>query len=255
MDNIPHSERSQPVSTAEIIPLTQASLGGEHVPAVDGRELHGKLGIRRDYTTWMRHQIRRAQLVEGQDYLLTTKGEKLPSGTKNRSEYVLSLDAAKHIAMMSGSDSGAEIRRYFIEVEKRFRALSPPAPVALGNPAVLRALLLGYVDQVQASQAALEAMTPKADFHDAIAEAKDAQTIQAAAKALGFGPNRFFKLLRDKRVLMENNLPYQAHLDAGRFRVVERTFEDRNGIHIHARTLVTGKGLIYLQQLTKKEAA
>jgi anti-repressor protein len=48
---------------------------------------------------------------------------------------------------------------------------------------------------------------------------------------------------------MHNNLPYQHHLDAGYFRVVERQYNDERGeSHTYTRTLVTGKGLAYLQK-------
>ena len=75
-----------------------------------------------------RVQIERARLVEGRDYLLTQKGEQLPSGMKYLKEYILTIEAGKHIAMMSGTDKGFEVREYFIECESR---AAQPAPAAL----------------------------------------------------------------------------------------------------------------------------
>ena len=88
----------------------------------------------------MKFQIERAGLVENEDYarastsllhpvdlnqqvgVLSQKGENLTVG-RPRVEYFLSMEAAKHIAMMNSSPIGRVIRQYFIECERRDRSL------------------------------------------------------------------------------------------------------------------------------------
>ena len=54
---------------------------------------------------------------------------------------------------------------------------------------------------------------------------------------------------------MRNNLPYQQHLDAGHFRVVEKQYNDGRGeSHTYTRTLVTGKGLAYIQRRIQSQS-
>lgn len=74
---------------------------------------------------------------------------------------------------------------------------------------------------------------------------------------LGTGQNRLFRFLREVGLLMPNNLPYQQHINAGYFRVVERQYNDRLGeSHTYTRTLVTGKGLAFIQRrLSSREEA
>ena len=107
------------------IPIIQREIVGELVQTFDGRHLHSDLGIAKDYTSWAKAQIKRAKLEENRDYLLTLEGEQHPSGMKWKSEYHFTIDAGKHIAMMSGTDRGAEVREYFLACERQAKAAAP----------------------------------------------------------------------------------------------------------------------------------
>ncbi|WP_419868717.1 antA/AntB antirepressor family protein [Chryseobacterium sp. CT-SW4] len=50
-------------------------------------------------------------------------------GGHNAKEYILSLDCAKSISMVQKSEKGRQIRNYFIEAEKEFKAIATPAQV------------------------------------------------------------------------------------------------------------------------------
>lgn len=131
-----------------------------------------------------------------------------------------------------------------------------PSPVDLSNPAHLRTVLLSYTEKVIELEAKVQEQAPKVEFHDAVVAAVNSQSVQEIAKVLGTGPNQLFKFLRDEGVLMRNNLPYQKHIDAGHFRVVERQYKDPSGeSHTYARTLVTGKGLVFIQKLLRAHSA
>ena len=87
--------------------------------AVNARELNAFLGVGKDFSSWIKKQIERCDLIEYQDFeVFTQKGENLQGG-RPTSEYALSLDAAKEISMMSQCEKGKQARRYFIECEKR----------------------------------------------------------------------------------------------------------------------------------------
>lgn len=104
-------------------------------------------------------------------------------------------------------------------------------------------------EKIAAQAVMLTEMQPKAEFHDAVAEAINAQPINAIAKVLGTGQNRMFKWLREMGILMGDNMPYQRFINDKYFRVVERQYKDNVGeSHTYTRTLVTGKGLAYIQK-------
>lgn len=77
-------------------------IGTEPTNSVNARELHVNLGVRKDFSTWVKGQINNLNLEENIDYSkLPLKGESnLGQGGDRRSiEYILTLDTAKHIAM------------------------------------------------------------------------------------------------------------------------------------------------------------
>jgi anti-repressor protein len=237
------------------IAVVDRPIGGRKVLSISARDLHIFLESRADFTTWFKRQIERVRLVEGRDYLLHSFVEQLPSGAKSKIDYFVTVEAGKHIAMMSGSDRAFRVREYFLECERQREGLVPAVSATLADPVALRGLLLGYTERFMSLEAENHRLRPKAAFHDAVVESSNCHTIQQVAKVLGTGPNRLFNLLRSHRILMRDNLPLQEHIDAGRFRVVEGHFRDRHGdLQIYTRTLVTGRGIAYIKRRLMPES-
>jgi len=118
-----------------IIPLTDSEIGGATVQTVNARTLHDELGVKKDFSDWIKVQIKRAMLVENRDFVvLHQKGEN-PTGGRPGLEYHVTLEAGKHIGMLSGTAKGREVREYFIECERRVKstavALTPTQTLLL----------------------------------------------------------------------------------------------------------------------------
>jgi len=65
----------------------------------------------------------------------------------------------------------------------------------------------------------------------------------------GMGRNNLFKFLREKDILMSDNIPYQKYIDAGYFKVAEVLKEIRDEDVYISKTFVTQKGLSYIRML------
>lgn len=126
-------------------------------------------------------------------------------------------------------------------------------------PKTLPEALRAYADEVEKrmlTEHKLLVMAPKADFFDQVADSKDAIEIGNAAKVLnmGIGRNNLFKFLREKRILQQNNIPYQEYIDRGYFRTIEQKWTTPEGeTKINIKTLVYQKGLDYIRKLLNKE--
>jgi phage anti-repressor protein len=104
--------------------IIKQQINNETVNSVSARNLHNELGVKKDFSSWIKAQFKRGFFEENIDYVVfTQKGENLKGGRPSI-DYIVTLDTAKEIAMMSGTQKGKEVRNYFIEVEKRFREQS-----------------------------------------------------------------------------------------------------------------------------------
>lgn len=104
----------------------------------------------------------------------------------------------------------------------------------------------------------IKELQPKAEFFDAVAGSKDAIDMNRAAKLIyeetRLGRNKLFKLLRDKGILMKNNIPYQEYIDKGYFRTIEQKYTKPDGTtHIYIKTLVYQKGLDFIRKIVKED--
>ncbi|MFR7675843.1 MAG: antA/AntB antirepressor family protein [Acutalibacteraceae bacterium] len=104
----------------DIIPVYTTDAGEK---VVIGRELHERLKIGKDYSTWFK-DICGYGFTEGKEFS-PISGETSEQGGRPRIEHILTLDMAKHIAMIQRTPQGKEIRDKLISLETRVQELSP----------------------------------------------------------------------------------------------------------------------------------
>jgi anti-repressor protein len=93
----------------------------KHEPVVNARELHEFLNIGRDFSTWIKDKLQKYGFVENQDFIVFTESGENPFGGRPSTEYILTMDTGKEIAMVENNIKGSQIRRYFIAVEKKYK--------------------------------------------------------------------------------------------------------------------------------------
>ena len=79
---------------------------------IDARGLHEWLGHKRMFANWIADRVADYGFVEGEDYLT----KMLKTGGRPRTEYLLTVNMAKELAMVERSQIGQLTRRYFIEM-------------------------------------------------------------------------------------------------------------------------------------------
>lgn len=123
-------------------------IGAAPVQTVNARDLHASLGVRKDFTDWIKAQIKRALLTENTDYVVSLQKGVNPQGGRPTDEYHLTIEAGKNIAMLTGTAKGKEVRQYFIECER----LAKAGPVVKDPVLAAHIATLMRLDVVQQEQ-------------------------------------------------------------------------------------------------------
>lgn len=102
----------------ELVPVYETSTGEK---VVYGSELHDVLGVKSQYRDWIRNRISDCEAIENEDF----EAAKIlaPSG-QSKTEHIIKLDTAKEMAMLERNEKGKQVRRYFIQVEKKYKTAS-----------------------------------------------------------------------------------------------------------------------------------
>lgn len=110
--------------------------------------------------------------------------------------------------------------------------------------------------RIQDANKEIEKLKPAAEFAYQICSSKDAIDIGNCAKVLNrnIGRNNLFEFLRNRKVLQQDNIPYQKYIDSGYFRVIETKYTIPSGeTKISLKTLVLQKGVAYINKLLREK--
>lgn len=209
-------------------------------PTVSARDLHEALEINTRFNDWFPRMVEYG-FVDGKDYYSKMSKTSYVGGRPS-TDYEISIDMAKQICMIQRTDIGKKCRQYFIDLEK-----------AWNTPEQIMARALKVADRrMKELQLQLTEARPKIEFFDAVANSKTALPMDKVAKVLdmGIGRNKLFEILRDKKILDRNNIPYQTYVDRGYFRVVEQKYTKPTGeTVVTTKTLVYQRGVDYIRKI------
>lgn len=105
------------IFSEDVIPVYDTDTGEK---VVLGRELHEKLKIKTPYHIWFPRMVEYG-FVDGTDYFTENKNVHREDGRKMpqvQIDHIITLDMAKHIAMIQRTPEGMVIRQKLIDLEK-----------------------------------------------------------------------------------------------------------------------------------------
>lgn len=92
---------------------------------------------------------------------------------------------------------------------------------------------------------------PKIEAFETLMSSNDLIDFLEFSKIIKIGRTTLFSKLRQLRILMRDNMPYQEYITRGYFKCIESTFTKNNIKRIYVKTMITAKGQDYLVKKLK----
>lgn len=178
-----------------------------------------------------------AKGLEGTFHTLQTKGGKQSLRVFSEEEAtIIKMEIQKHHNLQS-------------------RQIDTVTTAAEEDQMIAQALII-LQRRIQDANKEIEKLKPAAEFAYQICSSKDVIDIGNCAKVLNrnIGRNNLFEFLRNRKVLQQDNIPYQKYIDSGYFRVIETKYTIPSGeTKISLKTLVLQKGVAYINKLLREK--
>lgn len=100
--------------------LVKVTIDANNDQLVSGRELHGFLEVKDNYTDWFKRMIKYG-FEENIDFVSFSEKSDKPFGGRPQINHSLKLDMAKEVSMIQRTEKGKQARQYFIQVEKEYK--------------------------------------------------------------------------------------------------------------------------------------
>lgn len=235
---------------------------------VSARELYDGLGMdRKNWSKWHSRNIEGNEyFLENNDWIKVVMSTTSKTG-QTQTDFAISLEFAKHLAMMSKTEKSHEYRNYFIACENKLKEVNLKGNLLLaiyngGQDAVVASKKLTEIEVKEATQPLLQKIEndkPLVEFGEQILKSNDNILIRELAKIISdevrtIGQNRLYEKLRDWGYIMKNKTePYQKYIDNGYFVLEEKTINTPYGRKITKTCKVTPKGQIAIVEKFRKE--
>lgn len=187
-------------------------------PTVMGRELHEALKIETPYKKWFDRMCEYG-FTENEDYsVMDIFVPNSNGGRQSHTDHQLTIDMAKEICMIQRSDMGRKCRKYFIEVEKKYRdgiGLQKPDSYTIEDPAARarrwaeeyeekKALEIKNIELIEQNDKLVtenKYMKPKAAYFDALVDRETLTNFRDTAQELNIPQVAFINFLKDNNYI------------------------------------------------------
>ena len=262
--------------TQELVQISESEINGVLTPSVSARDLHSFLESKRQFSDWIKAKIERLRLQENIDFVCLsqfceTQRKDGQNGLTKSTEYFVTIDIAKHIAMMENTDRGFEVRNYFIECEKRLKqVISPKQTLLLGildaNDELSRAVAINnyeiqYVKplekKVEEQAELLEKAKPKVNYCDIVLQSEDLMTITQISQDYPISNQKLNRILQEEGIQYKDKSGvwclYVQYGAQGYAQTFTHAYQGKDGkTHAKLHLKWTQKGRLFIYDILKK---
>ena len=180
----------------ELIPINY----DDEEPTISARDLHKALDVQSRFSRWF--DSNKELFVEGEDYNKCTSSTVVNNGAvRELEDYKITVLMAKHLAMMSRTEKGKQIRDYLIDLEKAWntpeQVFARALKMADQTIAKLKDSVKSLSTEISVKNQIIGELKPKADYYDEILKNPGLVTITQIAKDYGMSGKKMNDILHD----------------------------------------------------------
>ncbi|MDR1039442.1 MAG: antA/AntB antirepressor family protein [Deltaproteobacteria bacterium] len=236
--------------STDLIEIKPARIGGKDVFIISARDVHGRLGVGRQFNHWIKERIEKHGFLEGVDYVAVANLAKTTFGGAPVTEYMVTTDMAQDLAAAEGSPVSVGVCR---DIRNAVMARLK-APVKLDYD-----LIIELAKKAKANEARIGLLEAQAEADRPIKEM--GETVMGSELNITFGDMssilqnkkiriNFFELFQWAREMgflirtpdTRENAPSRKALDMGI--LAETIARDSRG-HPHTQAVFTPAGVKY----------
>ncbi|MDO9960595.1 antA/AntB antirepressor family protein [Glaesserella parasuis] len=103
------------MTNSNLITVFNGQIANQAIQLCNARELHTFLEVKSQFGHWISDRISDYGFIQDEDYIIVTER----TNGRPRKEYHITLDMGKELAMVERNEKGRQIRKYFIECERK----------------------------------------------------------------------------------------------------------------------------------------
>jgi len=226
------------------IQIIETSLNGEKVNSVNSRDIYDYLEIGAEYATWIKRVIDKYDFELGVDFDIFVKP------TNNQKDYIVTMDMAKELCMVSNTIKGKETRKYFIEIEKK-------KTIPLTYEEIMQNALLLADKRVKQLEQKIIDDKPKVSFASTVESSLNSVLIGQWAKSINLKEKDVrLWLNKNKYIYRDSKLKwtiYATEKVKQYFELVPSTNSNQTGTHLNYTVKIKGEGQIALTDKILKD--
>ena len=232
--------------------LINVTLNENQEPVVSARQLHKSLEVKTRFSQWVEQNFKMFKESEDFSSVVTTTQQNQYGGVKKLQDYAVTIRMAEHLAMMSKTSKGYEVREYFIQVEKDFNS---PEKIMARALKIADRKIISLEHKNEVLQLELEEARKQTDYLDLILQTKDMLTTTQIAQDYGMSANKFNQILKQVGIQRKVNGQWILYTKyQGKGYIASRTFDyvgKDNKVHSKITTVWTQLGRRFIYEKLK----
>ncbi|MGT2898014.1 phage antirepressor KilAC domain-containing protein [Streptococcus macedonicus] len=219
---------------------------------VSARDLYRSLEVKTRFSQWVEQNFKMFKENEDFSSVVTTTQQNQYGGVKKLQDYAVTIRMAEHLAMMSKTSKGYEVREYFIQVEKDFNS---PEKIMARALKIADSKIISLEHKNEVLQLELEEARKQTDYLDLILQTKDMLTTTQIAQDYGMSANKFNQILKQVGIQRKVNGQWILYTKyQGKGYIASRTFDyvgKDNKVHSKITTVWTQLGRRFIYEKLK----